>query len=100
MVIDVKRDWRPPHFPYRRRPAGLDPGLAQPPKESRSARDAWASLFGESWATRRLKTARGRVCRLSKLTTQSVGTPSLEAVSPSSETRPLLVRVRAATTMD
>src|SRR5919106_1088461 len=48
--------------------------------------------------TRRRKRSRGRVCRLSKFTTQSVGTPSARDVRSSSDTRPRRVRVNAATT--
>ncbi len=51
-------------------------------------------------ATRRRKTCLGSVCRLSKFTTQSEGTPSAAAVRSSSETRWRLVRVSAATTTD
>lgn len=55
---------------------------------------------GSSLTTCRRKTPWGIVWMLSKLTTQSVGTPSSVAVSWSSATTPRTVRVMAATTTD
>jgi hypothetical protein len=50
--------------------------------------------------TRRRKTSLRSVWMLSKLTTQSVGTPSASALSSSSDTKPRRVRVSAATTTE
>src|SRR5216684_1770307 len=55
---------------------------------------------GESVVTFRRNVSRGRVWRLSKFTTQSVGTRSSVVLRSSSEISPRRVRVRAATTTD
>ncbi len=55
---------------------------------------------GPSWVTRRRNEPFGRVCRLSKLATHAVGTPSASGVSSSSDTTPRVTRVSAATTTD
>src|SRR5581483_3193438 len=77
------------------RPCGE--GVQQPVAAARVAQ-ASARRAGESTVMRRRKLSRRRVWRLSKLTTQSVGTWSMAARSSSSDTRPRLVLVRAATT--
>ena len=56
--------------------------------------------LGDRVDTRRRNSGLGRVWRLSKFTTQSLGTPSAMTVSSSSETRSRFVRVNAATTTD
>src|ERR1035441_2631809 len=56
--------------------------------------------LGDRVDTRRRNSGLGRVWRLSKFTTQSLGTPSARTVSSSSETRSRFVRVNAATTTD
>ena len=69
-------------------------------RASLSERHASANRASPSSATRRLRASRRIACILSKLTTQSVGTPSRALRSFSSETRPRSVRVSAATTTD
>ena len=64
----------------------------------RRARHASAMRGAPSRVMRRRSDSRGTVWRLSKLTTQSVGTPSRSRESFSSETSPRSVRVSAATT--
>lgn len=66
--------------------------VGQQPVASRSFRHASASRGSASSVTLRRNRFRGSVCRLSKLITQSVGTPSSSTVSSSSETRPRTVR--------
>lgn len=73
---------------------------AQQPVASRMVRHACVMRRGESCVTKRRKAERGTVWMLSKLTTQSLGTPSWAAVSTSSETKPRSVLVKAATTTD
>ncbi len=71
----------------------------QQPADAWRVRQACAIRFGGSVVTSRRKVVRGIVWMLSKLTTQSVGTPSA-GVSGRSETNPRSVRVRAATTAE
>lgn len=75
-------------------------GTVQQPTASLSVRQTCTIRGLESDATRRRNDSRGTVWRLSKLTTHGVGTPSSVGVSSSSDTKPRLVLVRAATTTD
>jgi len=74
--------------------------VAQQPVASRITWQASAIRTGPSWVTRRRNADRGRVWRLSKLATQTVGTPSASGVNSKSDTTPRLVRVSAATTTE
>ena len=85
--------------PRTRGPATSERSARQQPVAAWRVRQAWAMRFGGRVVTRRRQVVRGMVWMLSKLTTQSVGTPSA-GVSASSDTTPRTVRVRAATTTE
>jgi AcrR family transcriptional regulator len=85
--------------PAERRKFAACSEIDQQPTAAWSTRQASASRAGERDATFRRKLARGIVWMLSKLTTQSVGTPSSRFVNSSSETSMRRLLVSAATTV-
>ena len=73
-------------------PERLDPRFRQQPVAAASVRHASAIREADNVVTRRRSDSRASVWTLSKLTTQSVGTPSLATVRSNSDTSPRRLR--------